>query len=84
MVDGCPWRGLAACSPTSSRRVPRGHGRWDRPARRLVRTYVYWHASHTLARVVQHELGALPPDRYREIAALRMIAALDGDDWILN
>ncbi|WP_037908121.1 TetR/AcrR family transcriptional regulator [Actinacidiphila yeochonensis] len=37
-----------------------------------VRAFVRWHAEHhTTGRVVQYELGALAPDHYREIVALR-------------
>ncbi len=39
---------------------------------RFVEEFVRWHARyHTLARVCQYELGALPPDEYREVRALR-------------
>ncbi|MGK5629736.1 TetR/AcrR family transcriptional regulator [Streptomyces sp. URMC 123] len=45
------------------------------PAERLataVRSFVRWHAEHhTTARVVQYELGALGPEHYAEIVALR-------------
>jgi AcrR family transcriptional regulator len=45
------------------------------PAERLaagVRSFVRWHAEHhTTGRVVQYELGALAPDHYTEIVALR-------------
>ncbi|MGP3984741.1 TetR/AcrR family transcriptional regulator [Streptomyces sp. KR80] len=45
------------------------------PAERLaaaVRSFVRWHAQHhTTARVVQYELGALGPEHYAEIRALR-------------
>ncbi|WP_405579776.1 TetR/AcrR family transcriptional regulator [Streptomyces sp. NBC_01190] len=37
-----------------------------------VRVFVRWHAEHhTTGRVVQYELGALGPDHYTEIVALR-------------
>ncbi|UGY90557.1 TetR/AcrR family transcriptional regulator [Streptomyces gobiensis] len=37
-----------------------------------VRAFVRWHAEqHTTARVVQYELGALGPEHYTEIAAIR-------------
>jgi AcrR family transcriptional regulator len=37
-----------------------------------VRVFVRWHAEHhTTGRIVQYELGALAPDHYREIVALR-------------
>ncbi|WP_327291829.1 TetR/AcrR family transcriptional regulator [Streptomyces sp. NBC_01198] len=37
-----------------------------------VRAFVRWHAEHhTTGRVVQYELGALAPDHYAEIVALR-------------
>lgn len=45
------------------------------PAQRLaaqVRSFVRWHAEHhTTGRVVQYELGALGPEHYTEIVALR-------------
>lgn len=45
------------------------------PAQRLrtiVDDFARWHAEHhTLARVVQHELGALTPDHLRQIATRR-------------
>jgi len=45
------------------------------PAERLaaaVRAFVRWHAEyHTTGRIVQYELGALGPEHYREIVALR-------------
>jgi hypothetical protein len=38
----------------------------------LVRRHVTWHARyHTVARVCQHELGALTPEHYQEISAVR-------------
>jgi AcrR family transcriptional regulator len=46
----------------------------DPPAamRTLVEKFVAWHAKrHVVARVVQHELAALPPDDYEVVAALR-------------
>jgi AcrR family transcriptional regulator len=43
----------------------------DRLAR-AVRAFVRWHAEHhTTGRVVQYELGALAPEHYTEIVALR-------------
>lgn len=40
--------------------------------RELTRAFVAWHArNHTLARVIQYELHAIPPDRYGEIRELR-------------
>lgn len=37
-----------------------------------VRAFVRWHAEHhTTGRIVQYELGALGPEHYREIVALR-------------
>ncbi|GDY29076.1 TetR/AcrR family transcriptional regulator [Gandjariella thermophila] len=40
--------------------------------RRLVEDFVAWHARrHTVARVVQYELHALPEEEYRVIAGLR-------------
>ncbi len=40
--------------------------------RRLVEEFVAWHARrHTVARVVQYELGALPEQEYRVVAGLR-------------
>lgn len=39
---------------------------------RLMSTFVAWHArNHTLARVIQFELGALSSDQFAEIKALR-------------
>ncbi len=47
----------------------------DDPAeamRELVRRFVAWHARrHTVARVVQYELGALPETEYQVVADLR-------------
>jgi len=47
----------------------------DEPAQRLrdiVAEFTTWHAEHhTLARVVQYELGALTPEHLRKIAARR-------------
>lgn len=38
----------------------------------LVERFVAWHAErHVVARVVQHELAALPPDDYRVVVNLR-------------
>jgi AcrR family transcriptional regulator len=40
--------------------------------RRLVEAFTAWHAEHHLvARVVQYELAALPPDDLADVAALR-------------
>jgi AcrR family transcriptional regulator len=40
--------------------------------RHLVAEFVVWHAEwHTVARVVQYELDALPPQEYAEVAELR-------------
>jgi AcrR family transcriptional regulator len=40
--------------------------------RALVERFVAWHARrHVVARVVQHELDALPPDEYRVVVDLR-------------
>lgn len=40
--------------------------------RAIVERFVAWHARrHTVARVVQYELGALPEDEYRVVADLR-------------
>jgi AcrR family transcriptional regulator len=40
--------------------------------RELVAEFVAWHAKrHVVARVVQHELGALPPADYRVVVDLR-------------
>jgi AcrR family transcriptional regulator len=40
--------------------------------RALVEQFVAWHAKrHVIARVVQHELAALPPDDYQVVVALR-------------
>jgi AcrR family transcriptional regulator len=40
--------------------------------RELTRAFVSWHArNHTLARVIQYELRAIPADRYGEIRKLR-------------
>ncbi|MFC4002233.1 TetR/AcrR family transcriptional regulator [Prauserella oleivorans] len=40
--------------------------------RDIVEQFVMWHARrHTVARVVQYELGALPEDEYRVVADLR-------------
>jgi hypothetical protein len=40
--------------------------------RTLVERFVAWHAKrHLVARVVQHELHALPPDEYELVAELR-------------
>jgi len=40
--------------------------------RSFVEMFVAWHANrHVVARVVQHELGALPPDEYEVVADLR-------------
>jgi len=40
--------------------------------RTLVARFVAWHAErHVVARVVQHELDALPPDEYRAVVDLR-------------
>jgi AcrR family transcriptional regulator len=40
--------------------------------RTLVEKFVAWHAKrHLVARVVQHELNALPPDDYEVVADLR-------------
>ena len=40
--------------------------------RALVERFVAWHAKrHVIARVVQHELAALPPDDYRVVVELR-------------
>ena len=40
--------------------------------RTLVEKFVAWHAKrHVVARVVQHELHALPPDEYELVADLR-------------
>lgn len=46
----------------------------DPPARlrALTHAFVSWHArNHTLARVIQYELRAIPPERYGEIRRLR-------------
>jgi len=40
--------------------------------RQLTSAFVSWHArNHTLARVIQYELRAIPPERYEEIRPLR-------------
>jgi AcrR family transcriptional regulator len=40
--------------------------------RALVEQFVAWHAKrHVIARVVQHELAALPPDDYQVVVELR-------------
>jgi AcrR family transcriptional regulator len=40
--------------------------------RRFVRTFTAWHArNHTLARVVQYEMHAIPADRFAPIRSLR-------------
>lgn len=40
--------------------------------RELVARFVAWHAKrHVVARVVQHELAALPPEEYEVVVALR-------------
>lgn len=40
--------------------------------RELVERFTAWHARrHTIARVVQYELGALPEEEYRVVASLR-------------
>lgn len=40
--------------------------------RAFVERFVAWHAKrHVVARVVQHELSALPPEEYEVVAALR-------------
>lgn len=45
------------------------------PAERLqrfVRAFAAWHAEHhTIARVIQYELAALPPEGYEEVSAIR-------------
>lgn len=43
--------------------------------RRFVAAFASWHArNHTLARVIQYELQAIPADRFDEIRALRQRA----------
>ncbi len=43
-----------------------------RAMREIVERFVAWHARrHTIARVVQYELGALPEKEYRVVAELR-------------
>ncbi|MGW9477939.1 TetR/AcrR family transcriptional regulator [Saccharomonospora azurea] len=40
--------------------------------REIVKRFVAWHARrHTIARVVQYEIGALPDEEYRVVAELR-------------
>lgn len=45
------------------------------PVRRLedvVRAFTTWHAEHSaIARIVQYELGALSPDHFAQVAAMR-------------
>jgi AcrR family transcriptional regulator len=49
--------------------------RYDEPVERmrsLVEDFIAWHAErHTVARVIQYELAALPEDGYRVVAGLR-------------
>jgi len=53
----------------------RAAGTEEDPVRRLqdvVRAFTTWHAEHhAIARIVQYELGALSPEHFAEVAAMR-------------